>query len=162
MCLVALCMWTNQERCHASRNLHLFGQKVKIWVSLIEKLYSKFKKISIASLNVLLGLFGVSSASFRSLDFWAPKKVKRSLFRLNFAFLLESCLTSFWEKFFYQVCRIGCLEHVLYSKFSQMIFLMKAIGFEIHLENSFNRSYRRMVSSEYYPYNHIFHVYIGY
>jgi hypothetical protein len=70
-------MWTNQERWHTSLNLPLFGQKVKVWISLIEKLQSEFERVSIASLIALQGLFGFTNISLRSLDFWAPKKVKR-------------------------------------------------------------------------------------
>jgi hypothetical protein len=80
MCLVALYMWTKQERCHTSPNLLFFDQKVKNWISLIKKLQFEFERVSMASLNVLQGLFGVTSASLRSLDFWDPKKVKRFLF----------------------------------------------------------------------------------
>jgi hypothetical protein len=49
--------------------LPLFGQKVKIWISLIKKLQSEFERVSMASLNVLQGLFVVTGASLRSLDF---------------------------------------------------------------------------------------------
>jgi hypothetical protein len=40
----------------------------------------------------LYGKFGVSNASLHSLDFWAPKKVKRLLFSTEFHFPLRISL----------------------------------------------------------------------
>jgi hypothetical protein len=100
-------------------------------------LQSKFERVSIVSLNVLQGLFRVSSASSRSLDFWAPKKALRFLFSAEFRFPLCSLIGSVFEKLFFQVCRLDYLEHFLYSKFSQMIPPMKVMVFEIRLEKSF-------------------------
>jgi hypothetical protein len=45
-----------------------------------------------ASLNVLQGLLGVSTASFRSLDFYAPKKVNSFLFSAEFCYFLGTLL----------------------------------------------------------------------
>jgi hypothetical protein len=42
--------------------LPFLGQKVKFWISLLEKLQFELKRVSIASLNVLQGLFGITGA----------------------------------------------------------------------------------------------------
>jgi hypothetical protein len=91
-------------------------------------LQSKFERVSIVSLNVLQGLFGVSSASSHSLDFGALKKAIRFLFSAEFRFHLCSLIDQFLRKLFFHVCRVDYLEHFLYSKFSQMIPLMKVMG----------------------------------
>jgi hypothetical protein len=75
-----------------------FVKKIKNWISLIEKLQSKFERVSMASLNVLQALLGVSSASFHSLVFWAPKNVNRFLFSAEFRYPCGILLDQFLGK----------------------------------------------------------------
>jgi hypothetical protein len=51
-----------------------------------------------ASLNGSQGLFGVPCASLHSLDFWAPKKVRRFLFLAEFCFCHGILLVQFLRK----------------------------------------------------------------
>jgi hypothetical protein len=59
---------------------------------------SEVERVSITSLNVFQTLFGVSSASLRTLDFWAPKKLKRFLPSAEFRFPLGILLDQFLRR----------------------------------------------------------------
>jgi hypothetical protein len=67
-------------------------------MSLIKKLFFEFERVSIASLNVLQGLFGITSFSLCSLDFGAHKKVNRFLFLAEFFYFLGILFGSAFEK----------------------------------------------------------------
>jgi hypothetical protein len=93
-------------------------------MSLIKKLLFEFERVSMASLNMLQGLFGITSFSLCSLDFRAHNKVNRFLFLGEFCYFLEILFGSAFEKSSCtKVVELGILNLFYIQSFFEYSFL---------------------------------------